>query len=196
MMRDYLVVINPQNDFVNGNIPADNGEELIKKIAQKINKYMDNITDGNIYVVLDTHYDDYLLTNEGRHLRIEHCMINTSGAYIHKEIRDIITKHENYIGTVRYVHKNTYGSIDLVQAIKRELSLYSENLIANIHIIGMLIENDIITNAILLKSFFPEANVNVHFDCCGTLSNADKENTFIALKNCNINICFDEVELN
>ena len=36
MVRDYLVVINPQNDFVNGNIPADNGEELIKKIAQKI----------------------------------------------------------------------------------------------------------------------------------------------------------------
>ncbi|WP_019138025.1 hypothetical protein [Peptoniphilus timonensis] len=50
-----------QNDFVTGSLKTKDGENFLKKIVKKVNEF-----DGEVVYTLDTHYDDYLLTNEGK----------------------------------------------------------------------------------------------------------------------------------
>ena len=169
-------------------------EIVIHNIANKLKEYMNRHIDGNIYISLNTHTDEYLNSNEGKFVVIEHCMRDTRGAYIHELIRDIIINHEDFDGVIRYIHKNTFGSIDLAKTIKRDIIQLVDVDNLNINLMGMLTENDILSNAILLKTVFPNANVNVYIDCCGSLSDLNHETAISAMNNCNIRLIIDEKE--
>ena len=72
-----LVVIDFQNDFVNGSLGFKGAEILDNRIAYKIRKYHEN--KDQVIFTLDTHYTGYMETFEGKKLSVEHCIKNTEG---------------------------------------------------------------------------------------------------------------------
>ena len=76
-MKKLLIVVDYQNDFVNGSLGFDKAKEIENNIAGKIMKYRNDNDD--IIFTYDTHYDNYLNTYEGKHLPVAHCIENTDG---------------------------------------------------------------------------------------------------------------------
>jgi hypothetical protein len=103
IMSKLLVVVDMQNDFITGSLANVEAQ----KIVPKIKKYIDTF-DGRVVFTQDTHYEDYLDTEEGKKLPVEHCIVDTEGWEIVKELQ--------YPDTIRF-KKFTFGSIELGEFI-------------------------------------------------------------------------------
>ena len=65
----FLIVVDMQNDFITGSLGTKEAEAILPKVLEKIRTYRPE----QIFVTQDTHPDNYLETNEGRHLPVAHC---------------------------------------------------------------------------------------------------------------------------
>ena len=72
-----LIVVDVQNDFVNGSLGSEEAQAIIPNVKKKIEEYY-NCGDQIIFT-RDTHYDDYLNTQEGRKLPVKHCIYGSKG---------------------------------------------------------------------------------------------------------------------
>ncbi len=76
-MKKLLVVIDYQNDFVNGALGFKKAEQLEEGIYNKVKEYLN--AGDNVIFTYDTHTKEYLNTREGKNLPVSHCIINTKG---------------------------------------------------------------------------------------------------------------------
>ena len=74
-MRKILVVIDMQNDFIDGSLGTKEAQQIVPRVVEKMKEY----DPWNIYLTRDTHYENYLDTQEGRNLPVEHCIEGTHG---------------------------------------------------------------------------------------------------------------------
>ena len=155
----YLIVVDMQTDFITGSLGSDAAEAIVSAVVDKVQKF-----DGNVIFTRDTHFEDYLQTQEGRNLPVEHCIKNTDGWQICDELKP-------YANIV--VDKVTFGSIDLPDIIKN----FGEN-IEKIELCGLCTDICVISNAMILKAAFPEVPIAVDSKCCAGVS---KENHNTAL---------------
>lgn len=155
----YLIVVDMQTDFITGSLGSDATEAIVSAVVDKVKKF-----DGNVIFTRDTHFEDYLQTQEGRNLPVEHCIKNTDGWQICDELKP-------YANIV--VDKVTFGSIDLPDIIKN----FGEN-IEKIELCGLCTDICVISNAMILKAAFPEVPIAVDSKCCAGVS---KENHNTAL---------------
>ena len=155
----YLIVVDMQTDFITGSLGSDAAEAIVSVVVDKVKKF-----DGNVIFTRDTHFEDYLQTQEGRNLPVEHCIKNTDGWQICDELKP-------YANIV--VDKVTFGSIDLPDIIKN----FGEN-IEKIELCGLCTDICVISNAMILKAAFPEVSIAVDSKCCAGVS---KENHNTAL---------------
>ena len=99
-----LVVIDVQNDFVDGKLGTQEAINMIPKLKEKIKNF-----DGEIIYTMDTHDDNYLNTQEGRKLPIKHCIKGTDAWKIREGI---------YKENCKIFEKAGFGSSDLVEYLK------------------------------------------------------------------------------
>ena len=99
-MKKCLVVVDYQNDFVSGSLGFEKAKELDSEIANLIEKYHNNSDD--VVFTLDTHYDDYMNTNEGKSLPVPHCIKGTKEAELVPELK----VYENLDNTIS-IEKNS-----------------------------------------------------------------------------------------
>lgn len=71
----FLIVVDMQNDFITGSLGTKEAEAILPKVLEKIRTYRPE----QIFVTQDTHPDNYLETNEGRHLPVAHCIAGSQG---------------------------------------------------------------------------------------------------------------------
>ena len=76
-MTRTLIVIDMQNDFIDGSLGTKEAEAIVDSVRNLIQEYK-NRGDEVIYT-RDTHETNYMQTNEGRHLPVEHCIKGTAG---------------------------------------------------------------------------------------------------------------------
>ena len=76
-----LVVIDVQNDFVDGRLGTKEAIDMIPSLKEKIKNF-----DGEIIYTMDTHDDNYLNTQEGRKLPVKHCIKGSNGWEIREGI--------------------------------------------------------------------------------------------------------------
>ena len=128
-----------------------------------------NILDDNypIIVTQDTHYNNYLDTTEGKNLPIKHCIANTDGWQINDDVYKQLKNYKN----VSYILKHTFGSVEMVNILKN-IILNDENQQNEyiIEIIGLCLDICVISNAVLVKNFFPETNVYIDMTCTAATS--------------------------
>ena len=170
---DVLVVIDMQNDFVTGSLKTKDGEELLKRVVEKVEGF-----DGEVVYTLDTHYDDYLSTNEGKNLPIEHCIKGTWG----HEIPDELKKTKSFESAKKF-EKNTFASVELGEYLK---DLDEKEGIGDIYFLGLVADICVISNILLVKGFLPEKNIYIYKDLTEGLSDAKKASTIDVLDSCQV----------
>ena len=165
-----LIVIDTQNDFIYGPLGNNEAQAIIPNIHQKIN-------DESYEVVLftrDTHYDNYLDTQEGRNLPIRHCIKNTEGWQI---ISDL------YRETYPIIDKPSFGYTNW----RSELDLFADDL-TEIELCGVMTNICIISNALILKALYPEVKISVDSAACAGTTPTEHEAALIVMLNCQINV--------
>ena len=172
-MKKALLIIDFQNDFVDGALGFSGAEKLDEVIEKKIKKYLKNNDD--IIYTLDTHYDNYLNTQEGKRLPTVHCIDGTKGQQVYGNVG-------KYLKDAKKVFKkNTFGSLELGKFLKTQD--YSE-----VELVGLVTNMCIISNAVIAKTALPEARIVV--DRKGSLSfNTDlHEKTFDLLEGLQVDV--------
>ena len=137
-MKKVLVVVDIQNDFVDGALGTPEAVAIVDAAAEKIKNF-----DGDIFVTYDTHYDNYMDTLEGKKLPVPHCIKGTNGWELNPKIAEAL-KGKNY----KTIEKLTFGSVDLPQLVKEKIG----NQKAEITLIGLCTDICVVSNALLLKA--------------------------------------------
>lgn len=172
-----LIVIDMQNDFLHGALRNEEGIKIIPNVVNKINEYKKN--NYPIIATKDTHYDNYLNTQEGINLPVTHCIINTLGWEINNEVKESL-------GDVLVFNKPTFGSLELANYLKDTYKKCEKSL--EIELIGVCTDICVISNAMLIKASLPEAKVIVDASCCRGVTPESHQTALNAMKSCQINI--------
>lgn len=172
-----LVVIDMQKDFIDGALGTDEAIAIIPNVKKKIQEYVDN--KWNIVFTQDTHREDYLETNEGRHLQVPHCIVGSDGHKIPTELipTEIPTGYECVVCL-----KHTFGYRSW---LKNDLINFEDS---DIEIIGLCTDICVITNALILKTCFPENNIIVDASCCAGTTPEKHKAALEVMKSCQIEV--------
>ncbi len=171
-MQNILVVVDMQNDFINGSLGTKEAEAIVPKVEEKLHNFS-----GKILFTRDTHEKNYMDTREGRNLPILHCIRGTEGWEICPQL--IEYKKE------RIIDKPTFGSVDLGFILKDENDRES---IESVTFIGLCTDICVISNALLVKAFLPETRIIVDASCCAGVTPESHERALEAMKSCQIEI--------
>ena len=171
-MKDYLIVVDMQNDFIDGSLGTKEAEGIVEKVGEKIRSF-----DGEVIFTRDTHPEDYLDTQEGRNLPVVHCVKDSEGWKIREgleEIRPCIV-----------IDKPGFGSTELgVLLAERDL----EEKIGRITLVGLCTDICVISNALVIKAFLPETPIAVDAACCAGVTPESHLRALEAMKMCQISI--------
>lgn len=162
-----LVVVDMQNDFITGSLGTKEAEAIVPKVREKIAEAIAN--GDKIIFTQDTHFDDYLETQEGKNLPVKHCIKDTPGWEIEKTIDNIKYPH---------IQKLTFGSRNLPGHIFTD----------EVELVGLCTGICVLSNAILLKAFNTELKVTVDASCCACVTPESHKNALEAMKLCQVNV--------
>lgn len=177
MKQNILVVVDMQNDFITGAL----GSDMAMNIMPNVKKIIDEAVEENNTVIFtrDTHdASKYLDTNEGKQLPVVHCVKDTEGWQIPNELTENVKN-------ALFINKETFGYIDWKNIIS---TVNNDGSDLNITIIGLCTDICVVSNAIILKAVFPEANVNVIANCCAGVTEASHNAALMTMKSCQVNI--------
>lgn len=171
-MKNYLIVVDMQNDFIDGSLGTKEAEAIVDKVADKIRGF-----DGEVVFTRDTHMPEYLETQEGRRLPVVHCVKGSFGWQIREGLEAI--------RPCTVIDKPTFGSSELgVLLAQRDL----DEKIGSITVIGLCTDICVISNALLIKAFLPETPIVVDAACCAGVTPESHKNALEAMKMCQITI--------
>lgn len=173
-MKKFLVVVDMQKDFVDGALGSKEACAIVPAAAEKIKGF-----DGEIFVTYDTHFDGYLDTAEGKKLPVPHCIKDTDGWQLNKDIAAALDG-KNYTPVEKY----TFGSVKLPELIKNAAGGDS----FEIELIGLCTDICVVSNALLLKAAFPEAPIAVDPACCAGVTPDKHEAALETMRSCQIDI--------
>ncbi|MBE6904328.1 MAG: cysteine hydrolase [Ruminococcaceae bacterium] len=168
-MSKILVVVDMQNDFIDGAL----GTKEAVKIVPYVKEIIENF-DGKILFTRDTHFENYMQTQEGKNLPVPHCIKGSQGWQIHSQLEALRTTDA--------IDKVTFGSKELVEILKKE-----EN-IESITFVGLCTDICVISNAMVVKAFFPEIPLIVDAKACAGVTPKSHETALEAMKMCQIKI--------
>ena len=175
---NVLVVVDMQNDFIDGALGTKEAVAIVPNVAEKIKKF-----DGKVLFTRDTHEENYMDTQEGKNLPVPHCIRGTEGWQIRPELEVFRTEEA--------IDKPTFGSSKLGEMLKSQnetLKSAGEIGIESITLIGLCTDICVISNAILIKAFLPEVPIIVDSACCAGVTPDSHKNALEAMKVCQIKV--------
>lgn len=172
-MKKVLVVIDMQNDFIDGALGTAEAVGIVDKVVKKIGNYPADC----IYATRDTHGEDYLETSEGRYLPVKHCIKGTMGWEIRKEVAQTMPQ-------ALVIDKPTFGSEELAQRLLEE----SKGEEIEIELVGLCTDICVVTNALLLKTKLPETKIKVDAACCAGVTPESHEAALLTMKMCQVEV--------
>lgn len=150
-----------------------------------INNFKDK--DNFIFYTLDVHDSNYLNTQEGKNLPIPHCISSTNGWKMDDKIADALRSTEAHVYPII---KSQFGSLNLAQNINKHYLMTRDKL--NITIMGFTTDICVITNSLLLKTYFPEAKIIVKANACAGTDIAMHHRALEVMKSCQIEVNYDD----
>lgn len=140
-----LVVVDMQNDFIDGALGTPEAQAIVPKVVKKIEEF-----DGEVLWTQDTHSDDYLETQEGRLLPVKHCISASNGWQIHSSVKAAIQNKHPADDQLNGFEKKTFGSLALAGRLYPEVAFGDG--IEEIVLVGLCTDICVISNALLLKA--------------------------------------------
>lgn len=175
MPKRILVVVDMQNDFVTGALGTKEAQAIVPAIINKVKNF-----DGEIIFTQDTHLENYLETQEGKMLPVEHCIKGTEGWELVKELEQL-RKQYSYI----VYEKPTFGSVRLAQDLEPR---YQAGEIESVEVIGLCTDICVISNALMLKAFMPELPILADSFCCAGVTPQKHEAALETMRSCQIQV--------
>lgn len=166
-----LVVIDVQNDFVTGSLGTAEAVEMLPRLLEKMGSF-----EGAILMTQDTHGADYLSTQEGKMLPVEHCIEGTEGWLFPAEVEALRESRG-----ARVYEKPTFGSTKLVSELKR---LYDSEELESVELVGLCTDICVISNALMIKAAMPELPVYVDPACCAGVTPEKHEAALEVMRSC------------
>ena len=171
-MQDILVVVDMQNDFIDGVLGTKEAVAIVPKVEERIRNFK-----GTVLFTRDTHESWYLDIQEGKKLPVPHCIRNTEGWQIRNEL-DSLRKTEP-------IDKETFGSTDLAAEL---VAMNIDDEIGSITFVGLCTDICVISNALLVKAALPEVPIILDAACCAGVTPESHETALKAMKACQIDI--------
>ncbi len=160
-MKRLLIVVDYQNDFVDGSLGFEGAELLDERIAAKINEYHQN--GDYVFYTMDSHTSNYLNTQEGRSLPITHCVEGTQGWELYGKTAEAILDRD------KMFRKPTFGSAKLFEYLNgAQASAMQAGLdrpYTSIELVGLVSNICVVSNAVIAKSACPDVPVIVDASC-------------------------------
>ena len=174
-MARVLVVVDMQNDFITGALGSPDGPGIVDGVVDYIKKF-----DGDVVYTLDTHYDNYMETQEGRNLPVPHCIKGSEGWKLPEKIQAALDERG-----AQAFEKPSFGSPDLALAMVEK---NKKEPIDEIVLLGICTDICVITNTMTLKCFLPEVKVTVESGLCAGVTGEQHQQALNAMKICQVNI--------
>ena len=166
-----LCVIDMQNDFIDGALGTKEAEAIVGKVSEKIEA--DRKNGDTVIFTRDTHFDNYISTQEGTNLPVPHCIKDSEGWQISSRLT---------VGDSTVIDKPSFGSLELGDHVAG-----LEDVEA-IELIGLCTDICVISNAMILKAKLPETKITVDSQCCAGVTPESHINALGAMKMCQIEI--------
>ena len=178
-MRKLLIVIDMQNDFIDGALGTPEAVAIVENVKEKIRSYPPE----NILATMDTHGPDYLQTQEGLHLPVEHCIKGSKGWLIREDIVSLLEG-------VKIYEKPTFGSIAMALDVTElsQKAVHDETEKIEIEMVGLCTDICVVSNALLLKAMMPEVRISVDASCCAGVTPESHEAALQTMKMCQIEV--------
>lgn len=171
-MTDVLIVVDMQNDFIDGALGSEDAQAIVENVNKKVKEAEGK---GNVIIFTrDTHYENYLDTEEGKNLPVPHCIFETQGWQITDKI-DI--PHEAHI-----FNKHSFGAKFLSDYL-----LMCDN-IRNIELVGLCTDICVISNAVMAKTSEPNAHIIVDASCCAGVTPQSHDTALESMKTLQIEV--------
>ena len=171
-MQDILIVVDMQNDFIDGALGTAEAVAIVPKVAEKVRDFK-----GTVIFTRDTHGENYMQTQEGRNLPVPHCIKGSRGWEVCPALEPLRT------GLT--IDKPTFGSAELGKVL---LELDTKEPVGSITLVGLCTDICVISNAMIAKAFLPEVPVTVDAACCAGVTPESHRNSLSAIKMCQVRI--------
>ena len=174
-MNEVLIVVDMQNDFIDGSLGTKEAEAIVEHVVEAIDRF-----EGSVIATRDTHPESYLSSREGRFLPVEHCIKDSDGWQIRKEVEEALKKKDALI-----IDKPTFGSEKLVEVLKE---MDRKQPIGTVTLLGLCTDICVVSNALLVEAAFPETDIKVLKDCCAGVTPDSHEAALTTMKMCQIEV--------
>lgn len=166
-MKKLLVVVDYQNDFVDGALGFDKALDIEPYIVELIKIYQKQNDD--IYFTKDTHYENYLETQEGKKLPVPHCIKGTKGHELHGELEELSKGHT-------IIEKPAFPSLELAEILK-------DKDYKDVRVVGVVTDICVLSNCIMIKSALPETVITVDTKGCASFDDKLEKEALDVLNN-------------
>ena len=161
-----FIVVDMHKDFIDGSLGTKEAVAIVPLVAEKVAEYKKN--GYQLIYTRDTHFADYLTTPEGKKLPVEHCIKGTPGWEIVPEVFDA----ESII-----IDKPSFGYTEWKKFDFSEIVL-----------VGLCTDICVVSNALILKALFPDANISVLSECCAGVTPDSHNAALSTMKRCQIDV--------
>ncbi len=165
-MKKTLIVIDMQNDFIAGSLGTKEAVAIVENVKKKIAEYHER--GDEIIFTRDTHQSDYLTTNEGKHLPVEHCIEGTFGWQIREGLE---------VSGAIYIDKPSFGYLN-----------WADYKLEEVELIGLCTDICVVSNALILKATYPEMKVSVDAKCCAGVTVDSHNAALLTMKMCQVEV--------
>ena len=165
-MKKTLIVVDMQKDFIDGALGTKEAVAIVENVKKKIAEYQAN--GDEIIFTRDTHQEDYLTTNEGKHLPVEHCIEGTAGWQIYEGLE---------VPGAIYINKPNFGYTG-----------WADFQLEDVEMVGLCTDICVVSNALILKATFPEINVSVDASCCAGVTPESHEAALTTMRMCQVEV--------
>ena len=170
-MKKFLIVVDMQNDFVTGSLGSSEALDIMPKVVEKVKGW-----DGLMVFTRDTHFSNYLETLEGQKLPVPHCIFQTEGWSIIDELKNVV--HPSTF----VVDKLTFG----LEHWRKTLGDFSVD--AEFELCGLCTDICVVSNALALRMFYPDAKITVDASCCAGVTPEKHAAALEVMKSCQIEV--------
>lgn len=165
-MKKTLIVIDMQNDFIDGALGSKEARDIVPRVQQKIAEYRER--GDEIIFTRDTHNENYMETSEGMNLPVPHCVLGTHGWEISDKLE---------VGDAEVINKQTFG-----------WTHWQNHSFAEIEIVGLCTDICVVSNALILKAMFPEVPITVDASCCAGVTPESHNAAIDTMRACQVNV--------
>jgi len=185
--NDILVVVDYQNDFVDGSLGFEAAKAIDDALSEKIKAHWEQ--DGTVIFTYDTHKWDYMDTVEGKNLPVPHCLHGMHGWQLYGKVAQVHDWGYEQRKKLYDIRKPTFGSLDLIGALQEILKRSGcKESDLRVTFTGVVTNICVISNAVIAKAAVPEADISVIRSLCASNDPTLEQKAFDILENLHIKV--------